>query len=94
MYGESILNDSGFEFTTSLSPATKLVLAAASKKWSDHLGCDDSPAMVAAAFRVVAAQMIRTDDLTDAVEDEIRGAERQHQAGRLCAMAAELEGIA
>jgi len=30
--------------------------------------------------------------LTDTAEDIIRGAERHHQAGWLCTMAAELEG--
>lgn len=39
-----------------------------------------------------AAQMIKTDDLTDTVEDVIRGSERHHQAGCLCTIATELEG--
>jgi hypothetical protein len=47
---------------------------------------------LAAAFRAAAAQMIKTDDLTDTVEDVIRGAERHHQAGWLHTIATELEG--
>ena len=46
----------------------------------------------AQALRAAAAQMIKTDDLTDIVEDVFRGAERHHQAGRLCTIATELEG--
>ena len=91
MYSGNFLNDPECRYATLLSPATKLVLAAASEKFSDCLGCDDSPRMVAAAFRAAAAQMIKTDDLTDTAEDIIRGAERHHQAGWLCTMAAELE---
>jgi hypothetical protein len=42
---------------------------------------DENRALAAAALRAAAAQMVNTHDLTDAVEDVIRGAERQHQAG-------------
>ena len=93
MYSGDLLNDPEFQYATLLSPATKLVLAAASEKWIDILGCDESPQMVAAAFRVAAAQMIKTDDLSGTAEDIIRGAERHHQAAWLCTMAAELEKV-
>ena len=93
MYSGDFLNDPECRFATLLSPATKLVLAAASEKWIDILGCDESPRMVAAAFRAAAAEMIKTDDLSDTAEDIIRGAERHHQAGWLCTMAAELEKV-
>ena len=93
MYSGDFLNDPECRFATLLSPATKLVLAAASEKWIDILGCDESPRMVAAAFRAAAAEMIKTDDLSDTAEDIIRGAERHHQAGWLCSMAAELEKV-
>ena len=46
----------------------------------------------AAALYAAAGQMIKTDDLTDTVEDVIRGAERHHQAGGLHTIATELEG--
>jgi hypothetical protein len=46
---------------------------------------------LAAALRAAAYQMINVGDLTDDLEDIIRGAERHHQAGRLCTIAAELE---
>ena len=55
MYSGDFLNDLECRYATLLSPATKLALAAANKEWSDWLGCDDSPRMVAAAFRVAAA---------------------------------------
>ena len=93
MYSGNFLNDPECRYATLLSPATKLALAAASEKWSDWLGCDDSPRMVAAAFRAAAAQMIKTGDLTDTAEDIIRGAERHRQAGWLCTMAAELDKV-
>ena len=52
--------------------------------WSTPSGRMPTPA--------AAAQIIKTDDLTDTVEDVIRGAERHHQAGWLCTIATELEG--
>jgi hypothetical protein len=54
---------------------------------------DDPSSIAAAALRAAAAQMIKTDDLTDTVEDVIRGAERHHQAGVLHTIATELEGV-
>ena len=59
--------------------------------WDGCKDCRNGPG-VAAAFRAAAAQMIKTGDLTDTAEDIIRGAERHHQAGWLCTMAAEMEG--
>ena len=47
----------------------------------------------AAALYAAAGQMIKTDDLTDTVEDVIRGAERHHQSGWLHTIATELEGV-
>jgi len=47
---------------------------------------------LAAAFCVAAAQMIKTDDLGDTMEDVIRKAEWHHQAGWLHTIATELEG--
>jgi len=48
--------------------------------------------MAAATLRAAAGQMIKTDDLTDTVEDVIRGAERHRQSGWLHTIATELEG--
>ena len=53
---------------------------------------DDPEHIAAATIRAVAAQMIKTDDLTGTFEDVIRGAERHHQAGLLWTIATELEG--
>ncbi len=53
---------------------------------------DDPGFIAAAALRAAAAQMIKTDDLSDIVEDVIRGSERHHQAGWLHTIATELEG--
>ena len=72
-----------------LSPAAQAVLDAFYKE----LPPDNRPGGLAATFRAVAAEMIKTDDLTDTAEDIIRGAERHHQAGWLCTMAAELEKV-
>ena len=47
---------------------------------------------IGATLRAAATQMIKTDDLTDTVEDVIRGSERHHQAGLLWTIATELEG--
>jgi hypothetical protein len=69
-----------------LSPAAQAVLDA----YETTLGV--SPGL-AAAFRAAAAQMIKTDDLADTMEDVIRGAERHCQAGGLLAIATELEGV-
>ncbi len=49
--------------------------------------------MAAATLRAAAGQMIKTDDLTDTVEDVIRGAERHHQSGWLHTIATKLEGV-
>jgi hypothetical protein len=68
-----------------LSDAAQAVLDA----YETTLGV--SPGL-AAAFRAAAAQMIKTDDLADTMEDVIRGAERHHQAGWLHTIATELEG--
>jgi hypothetical protein len=68
-----------------LSPAAQAVLDA----YETTLGV--SPGL-AAALRAAAAQMIKTDDLADTMEDVIRGAERHHQAGWLHTIATELEG--
>jgi hypothetical protein len=68
-----------------LSPAAQAVLDA----YGTTLGV--SPGL-AAALRAAAAQMIKTDDLADTMEDVIRGAERHHQAGWLHTIATELEG--
>jgi hypothetical protein len=72
-----------------LSPAAQAVLDAFYKE----LPPDNRPGGLAATLRAVAAEMIKTDDLTDTAEDIIRGAERHHQAGWLCTMAAELEKV-
>ena len=60
-------------------------------KWKGCRTCIDGLAN-AATLRAAAAQIIKTDDLTDTVEDVIRGAERHHQAGLLWTIATELEG--
>jgi hypothetical protein len=52
---------------------------------------DDPSFIAAAALRAAAAQMIKTDDLADIMEDVIRGAERRRQAGELHTIATELE---
>lgn len=69
--------------------ATQAVYEAAHQAWVTK---DDPEHIAAATLRAAAAQMIKTDDLTDTVEDVIRGAERHHQAGWLCTIATELEG--
>ena len=71
--------------TKPLSPAAQAVLDAFWKQPGDR-------SAIAAALRAVAGQMIKTDDLTDTVEDVFRGAERHHQAGLLWTIATELEG--
>ena len=48
---------------------------------------------IGAALRAAAEQMIKTDDLTDMIEDQIRGAERQRQAKWLYTIATELDGV-
>ena len=53
----------------------------------------DRRTMGIATLRAAAGQMIKTDDLTDTVEDVIRGAERHHQSGWLHTIATELEGV-
>jgi len=68
-----------------LSTAAQAVLDA----YETTLGV--SPGL-AAALRAAAAQMIKTDDLADPMEDVLRGAERHHQAGWLHTIATELEG--
>jgi hypothetical protein len=78
-----------YGLNSALSPAAQAVRDAARNAWS---GIANPCEISAAAFRAAAAQMIKTGDLTDTAEDIIRGAERHHQAGRLCTMAAELEG--
>ena len=64
---------------TPLSPAAQVVLNSMYEVNMDFN--DENRALAAAALRAAAAQMVNTHDLTDAVEDVIRGAERQHQAG-------------
>lgn len=75
-----------------LSPAAQairnFVVNETASKAEQHQQCLDA----AVAFRAAAAQMIKADDITDTVEDVIRGAERSHQAGWLCTIATELEG--
>jgi hypothetical protein len=68
-----------------LSPAAQAVLDAFWKQPGDR-------SALAASLRAAAAQMIKTDDLADTMEDVIRGAERHHQAGWLHTIATELEG--
>jgi hypothetical protein len=75
------------------SPAAQIVWQA----YGDCFGgvdwlMDSERRGLVAAIRAAAAQMIKTGDLTDTAEDIIRGAERHHQAGWLCTIAAELEG--
>jgi hypothetical protein len=74
-----------------LSPAAQAVLDAVLNETAP-LSEQRQQRTDAAAFRAAAAQMIKTGDLTDTAEDIIRGAERHHQAGWLCTIAAELEG--
>ena len=78
----------------SLSPAAQAVLDAANGASSYGLAdcLNDAPQIAAATLRAAAGQMIKTDDLTDTVEDVFRGAERHHQAGLLWTIATELEG--
>jgi|688.fasta_scaffold232791_1 hypothetical protein len=69
-----------------LSPAAQAIKHAideADSFWNEEVA--------AATLQAAAAQMIRTDDLTDTAEDITRGAERHHQAGWLCTIASELE---
>ena len=79
---------------TDLSPAAQAVLDAAADVYWDW--ADMSPAssytIAAAALRVAADEAARADPLGDTVEDCIRGAEREHMRGKICAIANELEG--
>ena len=70
-----------------LSPAAQAV--------RDHFLANVSISLehgIGATLRAAAAQMIKTDDLTDTVEGVIRRSELHHQAGLLCTIATELEG--
>ncbi len=71
------------------SDAAQAVYEAAHEAWVKK---DDPSSIAAAALCAAAAQMIKTDDLADTMEDVIRGAERHHQAGGLHTIATELEG--
>ncbi len=89
LFGHALLFLALFVFTKTMNKplflAARAVLDAFWKQPGDR-------SAIATAFRAAAAQMIKTGDLTDTAEDIIRGAERHHQAGWLCTMAAELEG--
>ena len=69
--------------------AAQAVYQAAHNAWVTK---DDPSSIAAAALRAAAAQMIKTDDLANTMDDVIRGSERHHQAGALCTIATELEG--
>jgi hypothetical protein len=77
---------------TPLSPAAQAVLDAVLNETAPLSEQRQQRTDAGAALRAAAAQMIKTDDLTDTVEDVIRGAERHHQAGWLHTIATELEG--
>jgi hypothetical protein len=69
--------------------AAQGVFDAAFEAWRTK---DDPPSIAAAALRAAAAQMIKTDDLGNTIEDVIRGSERDYQAEWLHTIASELEG--